>query len=285
MLASALSFSVMSVFVKLGGVRLPNSEVVLARAAVTLVLSVAWLKSRRIPMWGKRPGLLLLRGLFGLGGLTCFYYSLTVLPLAEATVIQQTSPILTALLAAVVLRERLDRVLIASLLLSAVGVLVVTRPAVLFAGEAKSLDPFAVMVAVIGAVTSAGAYVVVRILGRSEDPHVTVFYFPLVATPILVPFALVKWVWPTPLEWLYLAAVGLFTQIAQIYLTKGLAVERAGRAISVGYVQILFAALWGVLLFGEHPDAWTLVGISLMISGIVAVALRPPSAATERPVR
>jgi drug/metabolite transporter (DMT)-like permease len=164
-------------------------------------------------------------------------------------------------------------------------VVVVARPSFLFASQAVPLDPTAVAIGVVGAVASACAYLVVRVLGRSEDPNVTVFYFPLVATPVLLPFALMDWVWPTPIEWGYLLAVGLFTQLGQIYMTKGLAIENAGRAISMSYTQILFALGWGVLLFGEHPDVWTFAGIALMVAGILGNALRPSAPPGRRAER
>ena len=57
---------------------------------------------------------------------------------------------------------------------------------------------------------------------------------------------------PSPVGWLLLLAVGIFAQLGQIFLTKGLHAERAGRAMTMSYVQIVFAALWGVFFFGGN---------------------------------
>ena len=83
LVVAAFSFSVMSLQVKLAGEELPVAMLVLARGVVTLVMSVAWIRYRRIPMWGVDRPRLLLRGVLGLGGLACFFYAVTALPLAE----------------------------------------------------------------------------------------------------------------------------------------------------------------------------------------------------------
>jgi drug/metabolite transporter (DMT)-like permease len=88
MLLSAFAFSVMSVLVKWAGQRLPSQEIVVARAAVSLVLSWLMLRRAGVDLWGHARGWLLLRGVFGFLGLSCVFYSLTHLPIAEATVIQ-----------------------------------------------------------------------------------------------------------------------------------------------------------------------------------------------------
>jgi drug/metabolite transporter (DMT)-like permease len=109
MAVSAFWFSVMALGVKAAGRRLPSQEVVLVRGVVTLALSWAALRRAglavRVPGRG-RQALLALRGLFGTAGLTCFYASVTRLPLAEATLLQYTNPLWAAALAAVALGER-----------------------------------------------------------------------------------------------------------------------------------------------------------------------------------
>jgi drug/metabolite transporter (DMT)-like permease len=79
-------------------------------------------------------------------------------------------------------------------------------------------------------------------------------------------------VWPTPLEWIVLLGVGVSTQLGQIAITRGLHLERAGRAAAVGYLQILFAAVWGALVFAEYPDLATLLGAAFIIGGTLALA-------------
>jgi drug/metabolite transporter (DMT)-like permease len=267
----AFWFSVMSLLVKLAGQRLPSQQIVLVRGVVTLVLSIALLLHARVPMWGQNHSLLVLRGLLGFGALSAFYFSLVHLPLAEATVIQYTNPVFTAILAAVLLGERVGRGEAACIAASMAGVLLIARPGFLF-GAASAIDARLVLVAVAGALCSAGAYTTVRHIGSREHPLVVVFYFPLVTVPAVLPFVLPGWIWPTPVEWAILMGVGVSTQIAQVYMTRGLQLEPAGRATAVGYLQIIFAAGWGALVFADHPDAWTLGGASLILGSTLLLS-------------
>lgn len=282
MAAAAFFFSVMSLLVKIAGQRLPSQEVVLARAVVTLALSWAMLRRARTPPWGHRRGLLLLRGLLGFLALSAFYYSVVHLPLADATVIQYTNPVFTALIAAVVLRESMGGKEVVAVGASLAGVVLMTRPSFLFPGGAPVLDPVAVAIGLAGAILSASAYVAVRKLGQTEASLVIVFYFSLVSTVGAIPGTAVAALWPTPLEWLVLLGVGVSTQLGQVYMTKGLKRERAGRAMTVGYLQIVFAGAWGALFFGEIPGAWSLLGAGLVISGTALLAWRAPAGRATR---
>src|SRR5688572_20362062 len=99
MIVSAFAFSVMTLLVKLAGQRIPSQEIVTVRAALTLLLSYAALRRAGLPVLGTRRPLLIVRGLFGFAALSCIYYAVTHMPLAEATVIQYLHPPFTALLA------------------------------------------------------------------------------------------------------------------------------------------------------------------------------------------
>ncbi len=266
-------FSVMSLLVKMAGQRLPSMEIVLVRAVVTLALSWALVRRARLDPWGNRKGLLILRGVLGCLALSCFYFSIVHLPLAEATVIQYTNPVFAAIIAAVLLGERFGRRELAGVAAGMVGVVLIARPSFLFAGSAP-IDPQHVTIAVAGALFSATAYVTVRMLRTTDHPLVVVFYFAFVTVPLVVPFALLGWLWPTPLEWGILIGIGTTTQIAQVYMTRGLQLEPAGRATAVGYLQIVFAAILGIVVLGERPDAWSVAGAIVIIGGTVLLSLR-----------
>ena len=273
MALSAFFFSLMSVLVKWAGASMPSQQIVLARAAIALVLSWVAIKRLGISPWGeRRRGLLVMRGLFGFGALSCFFWAITHLPLADATVIQYVNPILVALLAALFLGESVGPVEIGGVGVSLAGVVMIGQPSFLFGGQAARLDPLAVGVALLGAFLSACAYTTIRAVHGQEDPMVVVFYFPLIATPLALPVAWPVLEWPGPLGWLLLLGVGVFTQIAQIFMTRGLHMERAGRATSISYLQIVFAFAWGVILFGERPSALAVLGAALVVGSSIVVA-------------
>ena len=268
MAASALGFSAMSVLVKVASPRLPTGEIVLARAIVTLAISYAMVWRAGLSPWGNRKRGLVLRGVLGFGGLAGYYAALAALPLADATTMQNTVPLMTALLAWWLLDERVGRRTAIAIAFGLAGVVVIARPG------GDGLDPVGVAAALGGAVCSAIAYVTVRQLSRTEHPLVIVFYFPLVAAPLALPWAAYHFAMPQPIDWLLLVAIGACTQVGQVFLTMGLSLERAGRATSVGYIQICFAMLWQLAVFGDVPSATTLVGAALIVVGTLVTAMR-----------
>jgi len=276
MLGSAFFFSVMSMLVKQLGQRLPSQEVVLARAFVGAVLSYAMVRHARLSPWGVNRRLLVLRGLFGFGALSCFFFALTRLPIAEATVIQFTSPIWTTALAALFLGERVGKRLAVCGAVSLIGVVLVARPGFLFGNGTAGLDPVGLGVAILGSLLTAAAYVTVRKASRTDDPLVIVFYFAWIAVVLGIPTAAPILIMPSGWEWAMMAAVGVTTQIAQVFLTQGLKLETAGRATSVGYAQIVFATMWGMIFFSELPDALAAAGAALIVASTVTLAVTKP---------
>jgi drug/metabolite transporter (DMT)-like permease len=267
LLGAALLFSVMSLLVKVAGRRLPPEEIVLARAVITFVISLAMVKKGALSLLGNARGLLALRGLFGFGGLYCFFTAVTLLPLAEITVIHYLNPVFTALFAALALREALRRNLLVALGLSLAGVVLVAQSGFLF-GNAGALPTRGVLFALAGAVFAALAYTTVRRLRKTDDPLVIVFWFSLVALPLSIPLVWPVFVMPQGNEWAVLLGIGLCTQAAQIFLTRGIALVPAGPATAVGYIQIVLAAFWGFVFFDEVPNLLAAVGALLVIGAL-----------------
>ena len=267
MAAGAFFFSVMSLLVKLAGQRVPSQEIVLARSLIMAVISFIALRSRRIPVLGERRRLLVVRGLLGFGALSCFYYALVHLPLADATVIQYTNPAFAAVFAVFVLGERMRVREVLCIALSITGVLLVARPGFLF-GAGAGLDPLAAGVALLGAILSAAAYVTVRLLA-AEHHLVVIFYFAVISSLGSLPGTLVNPVVPGALELLLLLGVGISTQLGQIYMTRGLHLERAGRATATSLVQIVFAGIWGIIFFAQMPGPAGLIGAGLIVAGVL----------------
>jgi drug/metabolite transporter (DMT)-like permease len=290
MVVGAFCFSVMSLLVKVAGQRLPSQEIVFARSLVMTAICALLLRGRGRAALGRKRGLLVLRGLFGFGALSCFYYGVVHLPLADATVIQYTNAIFTAGFAVFALRERVRPLELLCLALAVAGVLVVARPSFLFPTAAR-LPTIPLLVALAGACCSGAAYVTVRRI-ENEDPLVVILYFSVIGVLGSLPAVLRHGLLPQGAEWLVLLAVGLSTQAGQLYLTRALYLERAGRASAAGLVQIVFALAWGALVFGEFPDPLALLGAAVIVASVLALgpagkalAAVPgaPSIAGERP--
>jgi drug/metabolite transporter (DMT)-like permease len=273
MAVSALFFSLMAALAKVAGGAVPLFEIVLARSLVVAILSGARLLHDGTGFRGREPGILVLRGILGFGALTCFYYAVVHLPLADATVVHFMNPVFTAFFAAAVLGEHIGVVEMLLVLASLGGVVLVARPALLFGGG--GLAPVPVLVGLCGAFLAAGAYVSVRRL-RGERPMLIVFYFASVCTLLSLPVVLARPVWPEPAMLLVLLGVGVATHLGQTFVTWGFRLERAGRASAVGYLQIVFAAGWGWALFHEVPDAWTWFGAAVIVASTLLLVRRHP---------
>lgn len=276
MILSALGFALMAACVKMASANgIPVMEIVAFRAVVSLILSYTDVRRKGISLFGNNKPLLIARGVVGSLALICVYYSVTHMPLAEATVLQYLHPMFTAVLAVWFLKEAIRPALAASISFSFLGLLMIARPAWLFGGLSTDISDIALTAAILGAFASAVAYVLVRRLSQSEDPSVIIFYFPLVTLPFSFLLLGKGFVVPDIESFFILVMVGVFTQIGQIGLTKAMQTEPAGRATAFSYLQVVFAACLGWLFFSEVPDLWVWIGaVSIMIGAMINMLFR-----------
>ena len=273
MILSALAFSIMSLFVKAVGQQgIPVLEIVAARSIISLIISYIALKRLRMNPLGERKGLLFLRGLIGFIALNCVFYGITHLHLAQATVLQYLHPMFTAALAVLFLKEQPTQGTLICIVLSFLGMLVVVQPELMQTNTNTHSNNFAIGMAIAGALGSACAYVLVRKLSKSEHPLVIVLYFPLVSLPASIVLLWDDFVMPQGVAWIYLLAIGLSTQVGQVALTKAMQTETASRATSFAYLQIVFAAILGLLVYQEVPRVTTLIGAGLIMGGAMVNA-------------
>jgi len=255
---------------------MPIGEIVFARAVITLGISLAMVRRAGLSPWTGPRMPLVFRGLLGFGGLAGYYIALDRLPLADATVLQNATPLLTGVLAWWLLDEPIGWSTAVAIACGIAGVALIARP------SDDVLDMTGVLAALGGVSCSSVAYVTVRRLSRTVHPLVIVLYFPLVATPLALPWMLASFVVPGPVDLLLLVALGVATQVGQVLLTMALSIESAGKATSLNYLQVAFAILWQFAVFGEFPTPWTLAGASLILGGTLLVA-RVRSVLAPRP--
>lgn len=263
MIFAGLTFAAMNVGVKLlPGI--PVAEIVFFRAIVSLFLSVIILKRKKVYLWGNNRKILILRGLFGTTALMLFFYTLQVMPLASAMVVHYLSPIFTAIIAHVVLKEKLVARQFFYFLVSFAGILVMKG----FDFRLSWLDVFA---GIAAAFFSGAAYNCIRKLKFSEDSHVIILYFPMVAVPItaLYMFFISGWVTPDFRQLVILLLVGVLTQIAQYFLTRAFQSELANKVAAVSNLGIIYALSIGLIIFHETFNPLSIIGMLLVIGGIL----------------
>ena len=263
MIISSFAFSLMHLCVK-ALPHIPVFELVFFRCIVSLVLSFIALKKKSISVLGNNRKILLARGIFGVTALTLFFITLQNIPLAGAVTIQYLSPIFTALFAIWLLKEKMQNRQWLFFLLAFLGVFLLKG----FDISGQISFKF-VCIGMLSACFSGLAYNCIRLLRSTEHPLVVVFYFPLVATPIMGVLSFFQWVPPQGLDWAYLILLGIITQVAQIYMTKGIQSDLAGNIMTYKYIGVLFAFTYGYFFFGETYSLMSLFGIFLLLSGVV----------------
>ncbi len=272
MVASAFLFAVMASLIKAAARTVPAVEVVFVRNLVHAALFVPiWWAATDRTLGNKR--LLLLRGCLGLCALEAYAWTLAVLPLADAWILQAMNPVFVALLAPWILRERSGGHVWLALVLGFGGAALIVRPGF-------HVDWWPGLVGVLGGLASGLAYMTVRLLGRSERPLTVVMAFPVIAGPLSLPFAIPVWVWPNALEWATLVAAALAAAGGQMLMTIGLKASRAAPATTATYVGFVFASAIGWVAFSEAPT-WTTVAGTLAICA--GGARRGRDAAAARP--
>lgn len=267
MLLGTLWFSLAQVAIKILGKRLPFIEIVTFRGLWGVGLCLWMMRRAGFFSLGQRKGLLLLRGVAGFATMASSFYSVTVLPLTDAITLYYLHPVFTAAFSAMLGRERFWGRTAVALAVSLLGALCIARPPFLFGASAAEPHVLGIVAAVFSAICAGVVLVSLHELGRTEHPLIPTLWVSLAAFSFSLVGTVPAWKTPQGLDWLYIAAIGILTQRAQLDMTKGLALEPAGRASIVGYSQIVFAGLWGAFLFGEKPD-WTFyLGAGCIIAG------------------
>jgi len=270
MLLAVLCFSVMSVLAKLISTTIPTGQIVFVRACVGSILAYWGIRVIGVHVWGNNIKLLLFRGVAGFASLMCFFYTLIALPLAEATILFYTSPCLAAIIATILLRERLSMTIILGLLVCVVGVIFVIQPEFIF--NVERLDILSVVVGLFGALMAALAFVSIRKLRQTDHTMVIIFYFSFVSIFASAPFVISSYVLPSTIGWIILIGIGISTHIAQFFLTKSLHKVETSRAMGVSYIQVLFATIWGIFIFGDLPNFLAILGMVLVAAGSIISA-------------
>ena len=272
LIGSGFAFSLMSVCVKAIGNKIPISELVFARAAISIIITRFFLYKNRINPWGVHKRLLIIRGLLGTAALFCIFKALTILPIATATVIQYIYPTFTVICAFIILKEFILKRIVYSIIIGWIGIVLVSQPEFIANNNIKEII-LAIFIAILGALMTSLAYICVRKLSSTEHPLVIIFYFPLVSIPLSVPFIINDFVLPMGADWFWIIGIGIFTQIGQLCITEGLRLLPAGQATSLNYSQVIFAAIWGVLIFKETLTSSIYVGgFCILISTIISMS-------------
>ena len=267
-LASVLLFIIMASLIKATAARIPAGEAVFFRSFFAMPVIVGWLLVRHDMSTGLRavsPIGHVLRGVAGVAAMGTSFAALGLLPLPEVTAIGFVAPLLTVLLAAVLLGERLRAFRMTAVGIGLVGVLVILWPRLTLADVDRAAT-IGVALILISSALRALAQVQIRRLVATEQTSAIVFYFSLTATVLSLLTLPFGWVMPTAGEAAMLVAAGLIGGLAQILITSAYRHAEAALLAPFDYASMLFALVIGYVVFAEVPTAAMLVGSAIVIA-------------------
>lgn len=272
MIVAGILFSIMGVFVKLGSAHFSSAELVFYRSLFGLLVIYLIVLVRRVPIATVYWKMHLWRGLSGFFALMLFFYAINALPLATAITLNYTSPLFLALFTVVILKEKPGLLLILAIITGFIGVALLLRPTL----HADQIT--AGLMGLASGFLAGIAYLNVKQLGAlGESEWRVVFYFTLVSTlggGLWMAFHTFHAI--TLHSLLILAGMGTTATLAQLAMTRA---YRTGKTLVVGslaYITVIFASLWGMVLWQEILSFGSWLGIALIIlSGVISLKTSP----------
>jgi drug/metabolite transporter (DMT)-like permease len=260
MLAAVVCFTAMDAVAKGLIATYPAFQVIWARFAVMLGLVLLILRGR-IPglLVTQHPWLHLLRCLFQFATVGLFFASLAHIGLAEAQALTDINPVLITLGAAIFLGERLGPHRIAAVIVALLGALIVLRPGF-------GVFTPAALLPLGAAITYSAAALITRKVGMQESPWTSMLYASVFGT--LCGSVALLFVWqPVAVTDLWrFVLLGAFGTAAQLLIIRSFSVAEASVVAPFAYAGLIMAMFWGIVLFDQYPDQWTVIG-ALVIGG------------------
>jgi drug/metabolite transporter (DMT)-like permease len=264
---AALMFASMGGLIRVASAQMPNEQVVFFRNLLGLLVLVPilWQRGGRIELKTAYPGLHLVRSLFGLAAMYCFFHALSVLPLADAVLLNFTAPLFIPFVAMLWLGEGVSGRLWAAIVIGFSGVLLILKPG-------SGLYGGAALIGLASGAFAAVAMVSLRKLSATEPPLRVVVYYGVICTLVSCVPMLLSWQAFEPRLLLMLAAAGGFATMGQYLLSRGYGCAPAAQIAPFTYTSVVFAAVYGWLFWQELPG-WTSVAGTLLVvvAGVLAM--------------
>jgi drug/metabolite transporter (DMT)-like permease len=255
---------VMDGFAKYLSADLPVLQITWARYffTVAFTLPVMFFFYNKQLVWSDKPKLQILRGLILLCANICFFYAISIIPLAKALTLAFVAPLIVTAFSPMLLGEKVGVRRWTAVIIGFIGSLVVIRPGFLEINLAS--------LAALATGVMYGFYLIItRKLSISDNPLLTLLLtglVGLVAVTGVIPFI---WVNPDLSQWSMMAGIGVFACIGHLFLILSLKYADASKLAPLGYTEIIPNVIIGYYFFGNFPDNWTFLGLAIIvISGI-----------------
>ncbi len=267
MLASIV-FALMALLIKLLGQRLHITQILLVRQiGMVIMVAPAILRSFPTSLHTKRPGLQMLRVFFALVAMLCGFTAVIHLHLADATAIFFAKSFFLTIFAVLFLAENVGVYRWGAVLAGFIGVMIMLQP---------GTNNFSIygLASLIGAAGAAAVMILLRMLSRSESTNSILIYGSLGVGLVMIAPGIYYWQQPSSSEWLLLAAVAVVSYLGQRCNIFAYKHGEASLLASLDYVRLLWATLFGYLVFGHLPGMPTWTGASVVIAAAIFTIYR-----------
>lgn len=203
-------------------------------------------------------------------GQWCWFFGLSILPLAQVFAIEFTVPIWTAMFASLILAEKISGLRLVAITLGFAGVLIILRPGFV-------TIPDAAWVVLVGAIAYALSHTLTKRLSAHASALSILFYMHIMQLPLALLLVCFDFAWPQGITWLYVVITALAAMAAHYCMAKALSYGDAMVVMPMDFLRLPLIALLGVLLYGEGVDIWLLVGACVMLVGNMLALKEKPA--------
>ncbi len=270
MLAAMAILPVIDVFAKmLGQAGMPILIVVWARALFGGLMTLPFaLKSEGLRAFRPaQPLRQLLRAVLLLGATFLFFSALKYLLIADALAIFFVNPLVIVILSALLLRERVGPRRWAAVAVGFIGTLIIIRPGMV------QVNPGTLLA--LGSGVALGSYLVLtRAMAGAADAMVLNFQTSAIGAALMALALPLLWEAPTPMQWAMLAALGVIATLGHVLITKAYEHGEASLLAPLAFTEIVMATVLGYAFFGDLPDRWTVLGVTILVASAVYISVR-----------
>ena len=266
MLASSVFAAGMHVTVKYVALEIHPFEIFFLRQSIALVLlAPIFLNIGFAALKTERLGMHFMRGVFMTAGGMAWFWAISLVPLAKVTALNLSAVLFTVLAAIIFLKEASEWKRWAALIFGFIGVIVIVRPG-------YEIISFGVILVIVARLFPAGARVLSKVLSRTERTPTIVVYGAVAMSVLSFIPAMMVWITPNLEQFFYIILVSIGGTLSQLSMVTAYKVGDIGAVEPFHFVRLIWAALFGFILFGEIPSIWVWIGASMIIAAVTYLA-------------
>ncbi len=236
-------------------------QVVFFRAMGTFVFIFPYMIYKKVPIIGKNVFWLSFRGILSFVSLALFFKVVQDIPLGSAVALRYTAPIFSVVLAFFFLKEKVKFWQWICLVMALVG-------AFIMKGLDFRIDTNSFVLILLSSLFVGGVFVIVRYLG-SREHYLTIINYFMVFSIVGSLFFINKWRMPQENEWLWISLIGILGLVGQVFLTRSFQLAETSVVAPIKYMELVYALIFGFILFDESYALWPLVGMALVVVGML----------------